>query len=358
MDFLRRYAFWVVLGAVLVAALLFYLVGVLPTASANAKLRRQILKAKDEVAKLAASGNLPNTKWVEAAEQYQAAIKTQYENVLKVLETAAVDKYERLPNIPEADCIPRQSPDGTQYLVPKGAVFKTRYPEAVAELVDMLRKAGIRAQPQAVALPRLTGEIPDAPVILELQRRYWLARDVIETLVNNQVPVDELLLLLEEGGMEQGGGPGMMAARPVLGEGGAGGPGVIMPSMSGYLQEFTRGARRGRETETERRFSQLLAGSVGVTTEMNELFSPLASPPAQRRLRLLVNMDFRDVPLLIAALADMKHHDRPRLTLVRTVTIRKALDTYETPVKPVVRVEVRALCFDRYEKFVSPEMVP
>lgn len=341
------------------AALLLYLLVVLPTASANARLRGEIRQAKDKVTGLVASGNLPSLKWVEAAEQYQARIKTQYEKTFKLLQVAAVDKYERLPNIPESDSVPRQSPDGVEYLLPKGAAFKTRYPEAVEGLRRLLLDAGIRVEPQAVALPRLTGEIPDPTVILELQRRYWLARDVIEALVQNQVPVDGLLLLVEEGGGREGGPGGLVGRSGMLGEGGPGGGGVIMPSARPLDLEVSGGGgrRRGRETEVQRRFSQLLSGSVGGTTEMNELFSPWAAPPAQRRIRLVADMDFREVPLLIAALVNMKHQGAPRLTLVRTVNIQKALTSYETPVKPVVRVDIRALCFDRYEKFVPAEIL-
>jgi hypothetical protein len=204
MDFLRRQSFWVVVGGLLVVALVVYLVGVRRLASEDARLNRDLADADKQVKDLSASADVPSEKWVEAAEQYEKELQGEYQEALKRIQERAVDLYKTLPNIQPADCVTQKDKEGKDYLLPTGAVFKTRYPEAVAELQKMLADAHIVARPPGIVLPQLTGAIPSDDVILRVQRTYWLLRDVVDALAEARVPVDEVFLLREEGSPEAG----------------------------------------------------------------------------------------------------------------------------------------------------------
>jgi len=175
-------------------------------------------------------------------------------------------------------------------------------------------------------------------------------------LVQSRVPVDEVLLLSEEAaGGQRGMGPpggGLEMMRGGRGEGMT----AAVAGAEGF-RAFEAGGQ-GRDSEVARRFSQLASGTVGITTEMQKLFYQ-----TQRRVRLVAVMDFRDLPVLIEALLNMKHFgtDTARLSLVRSVSVSKTSEFGEAPLKPEVRVDIRALCFDRYQEFVEsvvPEMEP
>jgi hypothetical protein len=338
MDFLRRQSFWVVMGGLLVVALAVYLLGVQRVASEDARLSRDLADTDKQLKDLSGSADVPSERWVEAAEQYQKDLQGEYQKALELIRSRAIDPYKTLPNIQPTDCLARQDKEGKQYLLPTGAVFKTRYPEAVTALQVKLQGAHIVAGPQAVFLPQLTGEIPDDERVIMLQSRYWLVSDVVDALVDSQVPVDELLRLTEEfteeAGRFGGGGPEGM------GEGAAA---AVAPPEG--LFGPTGGMGEGG-------MSERFAGSdVGVTTAMQELFYQGSDTHPQRRLRLVVQMDFRELPILIRALTDM-----PRLTLVRTVSVYRASPYGEAAVKPLVRVDIRALCLDRLSKFLPTEV--
>lgn len=347
MDLLRRYGFWVGVGVVLLAALVLGLVGVQGVAGQNRQMRDEFKEMAERERVLAGSEDLPAERSLEAAEQYRASLRSQYEKSLELIQSRAVDLYRRLPGIADADCDPRQTPEGETYLLPRGAAFKTSYPEAVQELSKMVQDAGIVVGSPGIALPQLTGAMPSDEWILRLQRQYWLLREVVEALVEERV-VDEVLLLVEEGGVEGGrrpmpGGPGMSMV--------GGGPEEAAVAPVSVAEDFrTFETARGRESQAEDTFARLVTGNVGISTEMNKLFSPWGASPAQRRFRLVVMMDFREIPVLIRALMDMD-----RLTLVRTVSYRSSEFLGEVPNKPEVRVDIRALCFDRYQEFVPTE---
>ena len=125
-----------------------------------------------------------------------------------------------------------------------------------------------------------------------------------------------------------------------------------MPAASGETLRAFEPSGRGGGLEAMQTFANLVSGSVGVTTEMNKLFSAATVPSAQRQFRLVVRMDSRELPVLIASLLNM-----PRLTMVRTVEVyRSPTAIGERPAKPEVRVDIRALCFDRYQEFIPTEM--
>jgi hypothetical protein len=339
MDFLRRHSFWVVLGGLLVVAVAVHVLGVARLGRENARLSRDLAATDKQVKDLAVGGELRSEAWVKAAEQYETELQGEYQATLKLIEERAVDRYRTLPNIQPTDCVPRRDQEGQEYVLPTGAVFKTRYPEAVAELEAKLQGAQMLVGLQAIRLPRLAGEIPDDDRIVALQSWYWLLRDVVDALAGSGVPVDEVALLTEEFSAEGG---------PFGGPGGGMGEGAGMPAMPtevasdfGSMMEAEGGPGGGGMAE---RF----AGSdVGVTTAMQELFFG-----SQRRVRLVVQMDFRQLPLLLKGLTSM-----PRLTLVRSVNVYRVSPYGEAAVKPLVRVDIRALCFDRLSKFVPREVV-
>jgi hypothetical protein len=338
MDFLRRYSFWVVLGGLLVVAVAVYVLGVERLVGENARLSRELAAADKQVKDLAAGGELRGEAWVKAAEQYETELRGEYQKALELIQSHAVDRYKTLPNIQPTDCVPRRDQEGQDFLLPTGAVFKTRYPEAVADLQAKLQGAQVLVTPEAVRLPQLGAEIPSEDRIIALQSWYWLLSDAVDALVGSGVPVDEVLLLGEEfttqggpfggsgGRMDEGGAMSMTAPEPAFDfgqlSGTEGGPGG-----GGMAERFT-------------------GSEVGVTTAMQELFFQ-----TQRRLRLVVQMDFRELPMLIKALTEM-----PRLTLVRTVAVYRATEYDEAAVKPVVRVDIRALCFDRGKQFAPTEV--
>jgi len=339
MDFLRRHSFWVVLGGLLVVALAVYVLGVARLAGQNARLRRDLVATDKQVKDLGAGGELRSKQWVDAAQQYETELQGEYQAALKLIEERAVDRYKTLPNIQPTDCVPRRDQEGKEYLLPTGAEFKTRYPEAVAELEAKLQGAQILVGLQAIRLPQLTGEIPDDDRIVALQSWYWLLRDVVDALAASGVPVDEVVLLTEEFSTE--GGPfGSPTMRMDEGAGMSMMPTETAPDFATMLG--SEGGPGGGG------MAERFAGSdVGVTTAMQELFFG-----SQRRVRLVVQMDFRQLPPLIKALTSM-----PRLTLVRSVNVYRVSPYGEAAVKPLVRVDIRALCFDRLSKFVPREVV-
>ena len=344
MDFLGRYGFWVGVGVVLLTALVLGLVGVQRVAAQNRGMRDEFKEMDEQVRLLTESGDLPSERSVEAAEQYRTSLRTQYEKNLELIESRAVDPYRRLPGIVDADCVSRETTEGETYLLPRGAAFKTRYPEVVEELGKMVQNAGIVLRSPGIALPQLTGAMPSDELVLRLQRQYWLLREVVDALVEDRV-VDEVLLLAEEAGLQGGPrGPGMATGR--------GGMEESVVSAASMVGEFRISERaRGRESAARGTFARLVTGNVGISTEMNKLFSLSGTSPAQRRVRLVVVMDFREIPVIIQALMNMD-----RLTLVRTVSWQKSAESFEeAPSKPEVRVDIRALCFDRYQEFVPTE---
>lgn len=344
MDFLGRYGFWVGVAVVLLAALVLGLVGVQSVAGQNRRMRDEFKDMDQQVRLVAESGDLPSERAVEDAEQYRTSLRTQYEKNIELIQSRAVDLYRRLPGIVDADCVSRETPDGETYLLPRGAAFKTRYPEAAEELDRMVQDAGIVLRSPGIGLPQLTGAMPSDELVLRLQRRYWLLREVVDALVENRV-VDEVLLLTEEAGLEGGRrGPSMAMMRGGMEE-----SAVAPASMAEEFRTFE--TTRGRESAARTTFARLVTGNVGISTEMNKLFSPWGTSPAQRQVRLVVVMDFREVPVIIQALMNMD-----RLTLVRTVSWQKSAESFEeAPSKPEVRVDIRALCFDRYQEFVPTE---
>ncbi len=343
MDFLRRYGFWVATGVVLLVAAALFVFGVQRAAAENRQMRSDLKSEAEKVKQFASSGDLPDRRSVEAYEQYEASLQKEYLEGLELIKSRSVDYYNRrLPNVAAVDCVTRQTPDGDEYLVPRGAAFKTAYPQAVAGLAERLQSRGIAVGTPGVALPRLAGAIPEPDLILNLQSQYWLLSDVVDALVGTPV-VDEVVFLRENLGPE----------REMRGSAG-GGPeaGALMPAASSETLRSFEPSAGGRESEAMQTFSNLVSGSIGVTTEMNKLFSVATVPPAQREFRLVVRMDSRELPLLIASLMNM-----PRLTLVRTVEVyRSPTAIGEKPVKPEVRVDIRALCFDRYQQFIPTEV--
>jgi hypothetical protein len=339
MDFLRRNGFWVAVGAVLVVALVLWLAGVQVTAAQNRGLRRELGDTVEEVRGLAGTQPLRNQLWVEKAEQYEAELRTQYEQALDLVQGRSVDAHKLLPRINAEDCETVRISDDETALVPKGALFKSRYPEVVAELRERLESANISVGVGAIGMPLLTGAIPDPPTVLLLQRRYWLLRDVVDALVEHEVKVNRLVFLTEEAAEDR---PDMFGGGP---EGGALAP-MAVPEE---LRAMGGGGRS--ESEALRQYRQLAAGDVGTTTAMNLLFAPGPHGPGQRRVRLVVMMDERQLPVLIQALLSMS-----RLTLVRTVEMERVLQPGEQVRSPEVRVDIRALCFDRYRKFVPTEV--
>ncbi|MCK4298659.1 MAG: hypothetical protein KAX80_03960 [Planctomycetes bacterium] len=344
MDSLGRYGFWVGVGVVLVAALVLGLVGVQGVAGQNRRMRDEFKDMDQQVRLVAESGDLPSERSVEDAEQYRTSLRTQYEKNLELIQSRAVDLYRRLPGIVDADCVSRETPEGETYLLPRGAAFKTRYPEAAEELGKMVQDAGIVLRSPGIGLPQLTGAMPSDELILRLQRRYWLLSEVVDALVENRV-VDEVLLLTEEVGLEEGRrGPSMAMMRGGMEE-----SAVLSRSVGQEFRAFE--TTRGRESEAHGTFARLVTGNVGISTEMNKLFSPWGTSSAQRQVRLVVVMDFREIPVIVQALMNMD-----RLTLVRTVSWQKSAESFEeAPSKPEVRVDIRALCFDRYQEFVPTE---
>jgi len=343
MDFLRRYGFWVATGVVLLVAAVFFVVGVRRAAAENQRLRSEIKSEAEKVSQLASRKDLPDRRLVEAYEQYEANLQKEYEEELNLIKSRSVDYYNRrLPNVADADCVTRQTPDGQEYLVPRGAAFKTAYPQAVAGLIARLQSRGIIVGTPGVALPRLAGAIPEPDLILDLQSQYWLLSDIVDALVKTPV-VDEVIFL----GEELGAGREMRAAA-----GGRPEAGALMPASGGESLRGFESTSGGRGSEAMQTFTNLVSGSVGVTTEMNKLFSPGSVPPAQRQFRLVVRMDSRELPVLIASLMNMS-----RLTMVRAVEVYRSPTPYgEKPTKPEVRVDIRALCFDRYQEFVPAEV--
>ncbi len=345
MDFLGRYGFWVGVGVVLLAALVLGLVGVQRVAGQNRRMRDEFKDMDQQVRLVAESEDLPSERSVEDAEQYRTSLRTQYEKNLELIQSRAVDLYRRLPGIVDADCVSRETPEGETYLLPRGAAFKTRYPEVVADLDKMVQDAGIVLGSPGIALPQLTGAMPSDELVLRLQRQYWLLREVVDALVEDRV-VDEVLFLAEEAGLEGARrGPSMAMMR--------GGMEESAVSSARVAEEFRafETARRGGESEARGTFGRLVTGNVGISTEMNKLFSPWGTSSAQRRVRLVVVMDFREIPVIIQALMNMD-----RLTLVRTVSWQKSAESFEeAPSKPEVQVDIRALCFDRYQEFVPTE---
>lgn len=344
MDFLGRYGFWVGVGVVLLAALVLGLVGVQRVVGQNRRMRDEFKDMDQQVRLVAESEDLPSERSVADAEQYRTSLRTQYEKNLELIQSRTVDLYRRLPGIVDADCVSRETPEGETYLLPRGAAFKTRYPEAAEELDKMVQDAGIVLRSPGIALPQLTGAMPSDELVLGLQRRYWLLREVVDALVENRV-VDEVLFLTEESGLEGGRrGPSMAMMRGTMEESAL--------SPVGVGEGFrTFETARGRESEARGTFGRLVTGNVGISTEMNKLFSPWGTSSAQRRVRLVVVMDFREIPVIIQALMNMD-----RLTLVRTVSWQKSAESFEeAPSKPEVQVDIRALCFDRYQEFVPTE---
>ncbi len=343
MDFLRRYGFWVATGVVLLVAAVFFVVGVQGAAAENRQMRSELKSEAEKVKQFAGSGDLPDRRSVEAYEQYEASLQKEYEEELELIKSRSVEYYNRrLPNVTDVDCDPRQTPEGEDYLVPSGPAFKTAYPQAVAGLTARLQNRGIAVGSPGVALPRLAGAIPDPDLILYLQSQYWLLSDVVDALVETPV-IDEVVFLRED-----------LGARREMRRATGGGPeqGALM--ATGGAEDF-RGfepSSGGRGSEAMQTFTNLVTGSVGVTTEMNKLFSAAAVPSAPRQFRLVVRMDSRELPVLIASLMNM-----PRLTMVRTVEVyRSPTAIGEKPTKPEVGVDIRALCFDRYQEFVPTEV--
>lgn len=278
MDFLRRQSFWVVVGGLLVVALVVYLVGVRRLASEDARLNRDLADADKQVKDLSASAEVPSEKWVEAAEQYEKELQGEYQEALKRIQERGVDLYKTLPNIPPADCVTQKDKEGKEYLLPTGAVFKTRYPEAVAELDKMLVDAHIVVRPPGVTLPQLTGAIPSDDAIIRLQKMYWLLRDVVDALAEGRVPVDEVFVLREEGSPEAGEfGPsgregGRMGGRGGMGGTGEGGVAEVEETPTEETLDVTRlggGERGSAGVASLQRFA---GANVGVTTAMQELF--------------------------------------------------------------------------------------
>ena len=171
MDFLGRYGFWVGVGVVLLAALVLGLVGVQRVAGQNRRMRDEFKDMDQQVRLVAESGDLPSERSVEDAEQYRTSLRTQYEKNLELIESRAVDPYRRLPGIVDADCVSRETTEGETYLLPRGAAFKTRYPEVVEELGKMVQNAGIVLRSPGIALPQLTGALPSDDHVLPLQRQ-------------------------------------------------------------------------------------------------------------------------------------------------------------------------------------------
>jgi hypothetical protein len=342
MDLLKRNLFWVVLGAiVIVAVVLFVASG--SVASANAQLVQQQQAALQKVKGLSASANLPTEAWVQAYDQYRAGVQSAYDELLQTIDDHSVDPYKRLPNIVDTQCS-SQMINGEEVSIPIGAYFADAYPRAVAELYTTLNNAGISAVPgTTLGLGALVGPVPDQATILELQRQYWLVRDVVESLVRHQVALDSLMWVAEE---FEGRGSSGLGGEPVMDQ-----SVVQFPRFTDLGMNAIGRRRSGGRSEASMIMEQLAGGmTLGVTTTMNEFFSPYASPPAQRKLRLVCTIDFREVPLLLAALEELGSGDGPsRLSLVRKVSLQQLPSTGR--VAPLVQADIRALVFDRYSEF-------
>ena len=329
MDFVRRNSFWVGVAALVVLAALLYLVGVKRLAAMNQRQRGELVKVADQVRTKAAAKDLVGESEVEAAQQYQVQLKTQYQEALEAVRAQAVDLYKPLPNVPPSECTEYSTAEGTIIQMPSPSAFKLRYPEAVAELPTMLESAGIAVEPGAIALPLLSGAPPNDQTILQLQQQYWLIRDVVEVLKEKQVQLDRLGSLVETGGA----GPGA---------GQFGGPSAFMGAMGPGF-----GPPAGVFEARARTGSMALAGTddLGLTGAMSRLL-------AQRPFRLVAVLDFAELPRLIEALLSL-----PRMTLVRGIQIeRTAPPGREAILKPSVRVDISVLTFDRYRGVVPAEV--
>ena len=336
MDFLRRNPVWVAVGAMLVLALVLYLVFVQPLAAENSQGRQDVTAVTQEVDGLASSPEIPNRSWVDAFKSYQENLRTQYQQALQVLESDAVDRYKLLPGILTSQCRTTIA-EGREVQIPQPAAFQAKYRGAVAELESVLRRAGIQLEPGVIGLPPdLAGVTPDEKLIIPLQQRYWLLREVAESF-ENRVRIDRLELLEEEG-----------AQLGVPGEMGFEGPRMFRTRFEGDL--FGGAGGGGREGMGESvaltSFVQQAGVDLGITTEMQQLFYQ-----QQRRVRLVATMDPRELTKLVQALLSME-----RLSLVRSVDCRRVWEPGEPVYRPLVRVDVRVLCFDRYRKFVPPEV--
>jgi len=339
MDVLKRNLFWVGVGALTVAAVVGYvLTG--SVASANEKIRKKLDDRRQQLEQLASGGALWNEAALKAYEQYQEQVEAAYEQALEFIQKRSVDPYKLLPNVVATDCV-EETVDGRKVLRPIGSIFASRYPQAVAQLAAKLEASGINAVPGALGLPALTGPVPDKETIWELQRRYWRVHDVVEALIRHKVRLDQLLWIGEESGEDGRGGMGM---GPRLDE-----SVVTLPRVPDTRFSAT-GTRGGGPSESSARLQQLTSGGLGVTTKMNEFFSPVANPPAQVALRVIAVLDFRELPKLLAALEGLgAGGEWSRLSLVRKVDFQHIPSTGR-PV-PRVRVDMRALVFERYSEF-------
>jgi len=179
MDFVKRNAFWIAMGALaFVGGVVFAVVG-LPARGKNIAMVASLQSEASKVAKAAARNDLPNPEWSKQAEQIRQQLQAQWERAMEGLKArdAALEQPFRDPLAP------------TEFVKPTDAgTWKDVYRAKIAALIERVRTAFPVSGSRPVVSKVWADVWPQPEEMKEETKRYWIQHYAIEAIAGLNKP--------------------------------------------------------------------------------------------------------------------------------------------------------------------------
>ncbi len=285
MEFLKRYLFWVCMGAAALVLLVIYFTSVMPVKKENKALQREIRGIKDRMQRWSGKKpeDIPSEEMINAQNKYRDLMIETRKDCERWYEEQEADFdskfFEGLTIEPGEK-------------TPSPVVYKEIYAKHVKELLEKYETA-FGASKGAFSFDDWGEGLPSVEEVRRSQKEYWLYETFLEALSRND-------------------GHGITVLSSLRFVGAAGGRGVAMAGFPGIPGAAGAGVRPG--------FAARRAPSRGASwgEDLSGYFWLIP-------FELHLTMDVRQLPSLLESLLSM-----PRFARIRTVSMRRT-----TPVEKV-----------------------
>ncbi|HRU07419.1 MAG TPA: hypothetical protein P5137_16770 [Candidatus Brocadiia bacterium] len=171
MEFLKKYGYWIGVGAAVLGAVVFYVLAVQGQKGVYAKKLEEVRQLASAIKAQDKGDQTPNQKWTEREKKYAELVEAEISKVEKIIVVQRRNNFTKL-------FWPDDSP--TQESVSDRTTWIRLYDRHVAALRQQMAEAGIGA---SLSFESYT-QLPSWPRIRNEQIYFWLCKDIVDLLTN------------------------------------------------------------------------------------------------------------------------------------------------------------------------------